>query len=54
MQLSPTEFINMSKQEQNRAILDLIDFKWDLNWIKEKFGEIPTGINYEQKFKNVH
>lgn len=53
MQLSPTEFINMSKQEQNRAILDLIEFEWDINWIKEKFGEIPEGVDYSQNILQV-
>lgn len=53
MQLSPTEFINMSKQEQNRAILDLIEFNWDINWIKEKFGEIPEGVDYSQNILQV-
>lgn len=53
MTLNPVEFCQMSKQEQNRAILDLIDFKWDLNWIKEQFGEIPEGINYEQNILQI-
>lgn len=53
MQLNPVEFTQMSKQEQNRVILDLIDFKWDLNWIKEQFGEIPEGINYEQNILQI-
>ena len=53
MQLNPVEFSEMSKQEQNKAILDLIDFKWDLNWIKEQFGEIPEGVNYEQNILQV-
>ena len=53
LQLNPVEFCSMSKQEQNRIILDLIDFKWDLNWIKEQFGEIPEGINYEQNILQV-
>ena len=53
MQLNPVEFTQMSKQEQNRVILDLIDFKWDLTWIKEQFGEIPEGINYEQNILQI-
>lgn len=53
LQLNPVEFCSMSKQEQNRVILDLIDFKWDLNWIKEQFDEIPAGINYEQNILQV-
>ena len=53
LQLNPVEFISMPKQEQNRLILDLIDFKWDLNWIKEQFGEIVPEINYEQNILKV-
>lgn len=53
MQINPVEFTQMSRQEQNRIILDLIDFKWDLNWIKEKFGEIPSGVNYDQNILKV-
>lgn len=53
MQLNPVEFANMSKQEQNRAILDLIEFDWDINWIKEQFGEIPEGIDYSQNILQV-
>ena len=53
MQLDPVKFTQMSKKEQNRAILDLIEFNWDLNWIKEQFGEIPQGVNYEQNILQV-
>ncbi|RTL04680.1 hypothetical protein EKK58_10240 [Candidatus Dependentiae bacterium] len=53
LQLNPIEFSQMTEQEQNRIILDLIDFKWDLNWIKEQFGEIPQGVNYQQNILNV-
>lgn len=53
MQLNPVEFTQMSKQEQNRIILDLIEFDWDLNWIKEKFGEIPSGVDYTQNILEV-
>lgn len=53
LQINPVEFIGMPKNEQNRVILDLIDFKWGLNWIKEQFGEIPTGVNYEQNILQV-
>jgi type I site-specific restriction-modification system R (restriction) subunit len=38
----------MPTQEQNRVILDLIEFPWDLSWIKSQFGEIPPDVNYEQ------
>lgn len=53
MTLDPVQFCEMSKQEQNRVILDLIEFDWDLNWIKEQFGEIPQGINYEQNILQI-
>ena len=53
LQLDPVAFTQMDKKEQNRVILDLIDFKWDLNWIKEQFGEIPQGVDYEQNILQV-
>lgn len=53
LQLNPVEFTQMSKQEQNRAILDLIDFQWDMNWIMEQFGEIPQGVDYEQNILQI-
>ncbi len=53
LQLNPVEFTQMTKQEQNRAILDLIDFKWDMNWIEEQFGEIPQGVDYEQNILQI-
>lgn len=53
MQLNPVEFTKMSRQEQNRTILDLIEFSWDLNWIKQQFGEIPAGVNYDQNILQV-
>ena len=53
LQLNPVEFTQMSRQEQNRIILDLIEFPWDLNWIREKFGEIPQEVNYEQNILQV-
>ena len=43
----------MSRQEQNRAILDLIVYEWDLNTIKTWFGEIPPDVNYQQNILQV-
>ena len=43
----------MSRQEKNRVILSLIEFDWDLNWIREKFGEIPQGVDYQQHILEV-
>lgn len=53
LQLDPVAFTQMSRQEQNRMILDLIEFDWDLNWIKDKFGEIPEGVDYKQNILQV-
>ncbi len=53
LQINPVEFIRLPVKEQNRAILDLIDFSWDLNWIREKFGEIPEGVDYAQNILQV-
>lgn len=53
IQLNPVEFTQMSKQEQNRIILDLIHFDWDLNWIRDQFGEIPQKVNYQQNILQV-
>ncbi len=53
LQLDPVAFTQMSKKDQNRAILDLIEFPWDLNWIREQFGEIPQGIDYSQNILQV-
>lgn len=48
LQLNPVEFAAMDSKEQNRIILDLIEFKWNMGWIKDQFGEIPPEINYDQ------
>lgn len=53
LQLSPVHFLQMSKQEQNRIILDMIEFDWNLNTIKEWFGEIPRDVNYDQNILQV-
>lgn len=53
LQLSPVQFLQMSKQEQNRIILDMIVFDWDLATIKEWFGEIPRDVNYSQNILQV-
>lgn len=53
LQLDPVAFTQMTKKEQNRAILDLIEFPWDLNWINQQFGEIPQGIDYSQNILQV-
>lgn len=53
LQLNPVEFLAMDAKEQNRIILNMIDFKWDLNWIKEQFGEIVPNVNYELSILEV-
>lgn len=53
LQLDPVAFTQMTKKEQNRVILDLIEFDWDLNWIKRQFGEIPEWVNYQQNILQV-
>lgn len=53
LQLNPVEFTQMDRQEKNRVILSLIEFDWDLNWIKEQFGEIPQGVDYNKHILEV-
>jgi DNA repair exonuclease SbcCD ATPase subunit len=53
LQINPVEFIAMSKHEQNRIILNLIEFDWDINWIVSQFGELPPGVNYDQHILSV-
>lgn len=53
MQLNPVEFIQMDKNKQNSIILDLIKYDWSINTIKEWFGEIVPGVDYEQNILKV-
>ena len=53
LQLSPVEFMNMDKKQQNAIILDMIVYPWDLSKIKEWFGEIPDWVNYEQNILQI-
>jgi len=53
LQLNPVAFTQLSRQEKNRVILSLIDFSWDMNWIKERFGEIPQGVDYSKHILEV-
>lgn len=53
LQLDPVAFTLMDEKSKNRAILDLIEFDWDLNYIREKFGEVPAWVNYEQNILEV-
>lgn len=53
LQLSPVEFMDMDKKQQNAIILDMIEYPWTLQTIKEWFGEIVPDINYEQNILQV-
>ena len=53
LQLNPVEFCQLSRQEKNRVILSLIEFPWDMNWIKAQFGEIPQGVDYSKHILQV-
>lgn len=53
LQLDPVKFTQLSRQEKNREILSLIDFPWDMNWIRQQFGEIPQGVDYQQHILEV-
>lgn len=53
LQLNPVEFLLMSKNEQNRIILNMIEYPWDLNTIKEWFGEIPSWVSYDKNILEI-
>ena len=53
LQLSPVEFLSYSAQEQNRIILDLIEYPWTLDTIKEWFGEIVPDVDYSKSILEV-
>ena len=53
LQLNPVEFLNMSKNDQNATILNMIDYPWSLDTIKEWFGEIPAWVNYDQNILQI-
>lgn len=53
LQLNPVEFMAMDKNKQNAIILDMIEFPWSLQTIKDWFGEIPSWINYEQNILQI-
>lgn len=53
LQLNPVEFLDMTKQQQNAIILDMIEYDWNLETIKNWFGEIPSWINYDQNILQV-
>lgn len=53
LQLDPVEFIELDTKEQNRVLLELIHFDWDLQTIENWFGEIPTGVDYSKPILEV-
>jgi hypothetical protein len=53
LQLNPVEFISKPIAEQNRIILNLIDYAWDMSTIAGWFGEIPNGVDYKQNILSV-
>ena len=53
LQLSPVEFMEKSEKEQNAIILDMIEYAWDMNTIREWFGEIPSWVSYDQNILSV-
>lgn len=53
LQLNPVEFMNMDSKQQNAQILDMIEYSWNMDTIREWFGEIPAWVNYEQNILSV-
>ena len=53
LQLNPVEFMMMDKKAQNGLILDMIEYDWNLQTIKDWFGEIVPDIDYEQNILQV-
>lgn len=53
LQLSPVEFLSWSSQEQNRIILDLIEYPWSMDTIKQWFGEIVPDVDYSKSILEV-
>ena len=54
LQLEPVEFLSMSEKEQNRILLNLIEFNKDKKeFIQEKFGEIPSWVNYDDSILEI-
>lgn len=54
LQLEPVEFLSMNEQEQNRILLNLIEFNKDKKeFIKEKFGEEINWVNYDESILEI-
>lgn len=54
LQLEPVEFLAMSEKEQNRILLNLIEFNKDIKeFIQEKFGELPNWVDYNNSILEI-
>lgn len=53
LQLNPIEFLQMDEKQQNAIILDMIEYPWTMQTIKEWFGEIPPDVDYDQNILQV-
>lgn len=53
LQLSPVEFMQMDQKAQNRILLDMIQYEWNMYTIKGWFGEIPAWVNYDASILTV-
>ena len=42
-----------SEKEQNAILLDMIQYDWSLQTIREWFGEIPDWVSYDQNILQV-
>lgn len=53
LQLNPVEFMAWDKNRKNAVILDMVEYDWDMQKIKEWFGEIPSWVSYDQNILSV-
>lgn len=54
LQLEPVEFLSMSEREQNRLLLNLIEFNRDKKeFITEKFGEAINWVDYSDSILEI-
>lgn len=54
LQLEPVEFLSMSEREQNRLLLNLIEFNRDKReFITEKFGESINWVDYSDSILEI-
>lgn len=53
LQLNPVEFMLMDEKKQNALILDMVEYPWSINTIKDWFGEIPDWVSYDQNILQV-